>query len=781
MLSLLVPLLNSVIWRVTLVLGIIFSTLAAEAVALQSRNGSDVPETVAVDVAVLNKHQGNVLSMPLRRIDHRGIATPSIGKRFFKTEVLGVFGAAYLAEITIGTSKNGKKQVIDVLIDTGSFELWVDPVCSTSNVPEFCEVFGHYDPALSSTSKKIDGGFGIKYGSGEASGDYYMDDIYISGAKVQGQQFGVANSSELVWFGIMGLAHGQGNGFIKYPLVIDSIASQGLSNTKLFSLDLGKQVNPGGAITGELVFGGVDTNKYAGLLQKIPTDPSDPHYRVTLNSLAHRAPGATVATPFIDSNLPVSVIVDSGTTLSLLPQPIVSKLAAQFPGAQPDGAGGYRVDCAYQRRDGSVDFSFLAGTGTVTINVAYNDFIWNSGGDCFLGVWSSNDLGVWILGDTFLRGAYVTFDQTNNALFMSNYISCGGGQSNLVTVPAGPDAAANIPGACSVAAAPPPSSTSSTISPTFPSGTPSDTAIPSAESTLGPSLNPVGPPTPPPSSYRIPSPTTSAPANSSPLNPSQHPSSETSHPSGPGDPKPNGVGLVADEDSKVPPATKGPTGTGLPTRTEVSIRTGASTRTGVLTRTVTTTVTRGVVYTVAACPDSVTNCPLRGQVSTRFETVVTTFCPENDEIPGVTANAGGVVFVTESSAPASTLVVGIGDTVYGSEEGEQQLEEGQQQQQQKQQEVMTTTYPTTTIYKISSCAAGDDDACTAGKTTTRVITLSKTVFVHPVSTPSSPGSIAPGAEFARPGSAITPVRRGTARKGPWWWWSPRRQRRTTGR
>ncbi len=68
----------------------------------------------------------------------------------------------------------------------------------------------------------------------------------IIGAKVEGQQFGVANSSELVWFGILGLAHGQGNGFIKYPLLIDSVAARGLANSKLFSIDLGKQSSPGG-------------------------------------------------------------------------------------------------------------------------------------------------------------------------------------------------------------------------------------------------------------------------------------------------------------------------------------------------------------------------------------------------------------------------------------------------------------------------------------------------------------------------------------------------------
>jgi hypothetical protein len=71
--------------------------------------------------------------------------------------------------------------------------------------------------------------------------------MYVStGAKIEQQQFGVANSSDLVWFGIMGLAHGQGNGFIEYPLIIDSLSAQGFTNTKLFSMDLGGQVAPGG-------------------------------------------------------------------------------------------------------------------------------------------------------------------------------------------------------------------------------------------------------------------------------------------------------------------------------------------------------------------------------------------------------------------------------------------------------------------------------------------------------------------------------------------------------
>ncbi|KAI5920594.1 aspartic peptidase domain-containing protein [Camillea tinctor] len=403
------------------------------------------------------KSPTEVLTVPLRRVDHhRGVATPSIARRFFKTDILGVYGAAYMAELSIGTG--GNSQIVDVLIDTGSFELWVNPDCAASSVPDFCDAFGHYDPGRSSSAKRVGGDFKIEYGSGSAQGTYYKDDLYISGAKVESQQFGVANKSDTVWFGIMGLGHGLGNGFINYPLVIDSLAAQGLTNSKLFSLDLGTQPKPGAAVTGQIVFGGVDTNKYSGYLRKVPTDPTDPHYKITLNSLSHRPNLNTPAKSLSDSNLPLPVVIDSGTTLSILPKSIVSALAAKFPGATSDGNGGYKVPCSLQETgEGSVDFDFLSPGGGrenkdhVTISVSYRDFIWKSGdeadSECFLGAVHAEDIGVWILGDTFLRGAYVSFDQTNNALYMANYRPCGPG-ANLVAVPAGPDAAAHIQGSC---------------------------------------------------------------------------------------------------------------------------------------------------------------------------------------------------------------------------------------------------------------------------------------------------------------------------------------------
>ena len=104
---------------------------------------------------------------------------------------------------------------------------------------------------------------------------------------------------------------------------------------------------------------------------------------------------------------PIPLIIDSGTTLSLLPREVVESIAATFPDATPDGSGGYTVDCAWQFTNGSIDFNL----GDITINVPYSDFIWNTGGPCYLGAWSSNLSVVvgYILGDTFIRAVYSKF------------------------------------------------------------------------------------------------------------------------------------------------------------------------------------------------------------------------------------------------------------------------------------------------------------------------------------------------------------------------------------
>lgn len=65
------------------------------AVTFKSFNGThDGP----VNATSLPKSTHEVLSLPLRKVEHKGVGTPSLARRYFGSDVLGVYGAAYFAE-----------------------------------------------------------------------------------------------------------------------------------------------------------------------------------------------------------------------------------------------------------------------------------------------------------------------------------------------------------------------------------------------------------------------------------------------------------------------------------------------------------------------------------------------------------------------------------------------------------------------------------------------------------------------------------------------------------
>lgn len=178
--------------------------------------------------------------------------------------------------MTLGTPP----QLITVLVDTGSTELWVNPDCSTADTSlqkSQCQAFGRYTPAKSTTPPV--GPFGsesINYGDSndEATQSavdivYYADTLRISGATVKNQTFGVATSSQGQGQSILGLAPDLKNGFKKdqpYSVVLNSMAEQGVIASRVFTLDLRSESSAGGA----LIFGGLDKAGFTGPLVKVP-------------------------------------------------------------------------------------------------------------------------------------------------------------------------------------------------------------------------------------------------------------------------------------------------------------------------------------------------------------------------------------------------------------------------------------------------------------------------------------------------------------------------------
>jgi hypothetical protein len=86
----------------------------------------------------------------------------------------------YLFELKIGTPP----QDLKVVLDTGSFELWVDPTCSaasTSDQAADCNAAGLYDPSSSSTAVNMEATNQLPYGKGVVDIAYVADNIQLPG------------------------------------------------------------------------------------------------------------------------------------------------------------------------------------------------------------------------------------------------------------------------------------------------------------------------------------------------------------------------------------------------------------------------------------------------------------------------------------------------------------------------------------------------------------------------------------------------------------------------
>ncbi|KAH8907615.1 acid protease [Coniochaeta sp. PMI_546] len=345
-------------------------------------------------------------------------------------------GTLYTIDIELGTPP----QPITVIIDTGSSDLWVNPICETSGQPDFCTSFPQFDYSASSTISDTGYADILSYGKGNVTVEYVSDVVTIGSAKINNQIFGIGFESYDIPVGILGLSPPILGAQTQYSFVIDSMVTQGLIKSRAFSLDLREVDDPDGSV----IFGGIDTGKFIGVLEKCPilnpneTPSGADRYWITMTGIGITLPDGESST---SDSIEVPVFLDSGGTLSRLPTPIYQAIGDSFPGAQLDQSSEfYVVDCSVADQPGSVDFIF----NTKTIRVPYGDFIWESDpGQCVVGVLPNDDEPV--LGDSFLRAAYVVYDQDNRNLHLAQAANCG---TNLQAIGSGINAVPSATGDC---------------------------------------------------------------------------------------------------------------------------------------------------------------------------------------------------------------------------------------------------------------------------------------------------------------------------------------------
>lgn len=323
----------------------------------------------------------------------------------------------YFANASLGTPE----QNFRLHIDTGSSDLWVNSVNSNlcSQGGNQCGESGTYNANDSSTYNYVNGAFNISYvdGSG-ASGDYATDNFRFGGQTVKDLQFGigyVSSSPE----GILGIGYTINEvavgraGLDPYPNLPQKLKDDGTINSNAYSLWL----NDLDASTGSILFGGVDTDKYQGELQTLPIIPERGQYAEFIIALTGMGRNGNNGSIFENANVPV--LLDSGSSLMYLPDNVASSLYQTFDAQYDASQGAAFVDCDLANQQGSLEFNFSG----VQISVPLNELVIVAAVSrgrpvCILGIGPAGQ-SVAVLGDTFLRSAYVVYDLENNEISLA--------------------------------------------------------------------------------------------------------------------------------------------------------------------------------------------------------------------------------------------------------------------------------------------------------------------------------------------------------------------------
>ena len=308
--------------------------------------------------------------------------------------------AQYYSEIKIGG------QSFKVVMDTGSSNLWVPGVGCNSIA---CFFHSRFDPSKSKTFKSVGKSFAIRYGSGSLEGEINEDTMDIAGMTLKGQ-FGMSTKEPGMAFvfgkfdGILGLGYDT----IAVEQVVPPfyLMMEQHDIEPLFGVYVNAKVDND---AGEIVFGGVNKDKFTGELHYAPV-VRKAYWEVAMSSV-------TVNGKALEGKH--TAAIDTGTSLIALPADEAEWINEQLGGTKTP-QGQYTVPC--DKVDSLPEITMSFGGKPFPLNG--NDYILRAsspmggGEQCisgFMGIDLPPKLGkIWIVGDVFLRKYYTVYDKGND-------------------------------------------------------------------------------------------------------------------------------------------------------------------------------------------------------------------------------------------------------------------------------------------------------------------------------------------------------------------------------
>ncbi|GKT53881.1 aspartic-type endopeptidase [Colletotrichum tofieldiae] len=383
---------------------------------------------LSVDGLVLRKSEGSapkVVGLDLHRatIPYTRNKRDMLRKRGSVVATLDNLETLYFVNGSLGTPA----QPMRLHLDTGSSDLWVNTasssLCQGQGSP--CAVSGTYSANDSSTYNYVGSWFNISYvdGSG-ASGDYVTDKFTIGGSTLTDFQFGVGYTSSSAQ-GILGVGYKVNEvqvgraGLESYDNLPAKMVAEGLIQSSAFSLWL----NDLDASKGSILFGGVDTDHFEGELKTVPIQKESNAYAEFLITLTK----VTLGSKTLEDNMALAVLLDSGSSLTYLPDDMVTTIFSMVGAVYQQEEGVAFIPCSTATSGANMTFTFSEATITVPIDELVLDLVAITGKRtsfsngvqaCLFGVAPAGD-GTNVLGDTFLRSAYVVYDIDNNEVSLA--------------------------------------------------------------------------------------------------------------------------------------------------------------------------------------------------------------------------------------------------------------------------------------------------------------------------------------------------------------------------
>ena len=277
-----------------------------------------------------------------------------------------------------------------------------------------------------------------------AHGDYATDTFRFDDIGIDNFQFGVGYMSSSPQ-GILGIGYPENeiqavrSGQRPYDNLPARLVADGRIGTNAYSIWL-DDIN---STTGSLLFGGIDKSQYQGNLVTIPVQKVGSSYREFFITMTGLDSGSLP----IANDMALAVLLDTGSSLTYLPDDLADSVFQAVNATWLKQSQIAVIPCDKGLSEDSITFHF---SKPASISVLLRELVLpiistngkpprlpDGSTACLFGIFPSGN-GARVLGDTFLRSAYVVYDIANNEVSLA--------QSNFDAKPAGSDVVKIGPG-----------------------------------------------------------------------------------------------------------------------------------------------------------------------------------------------------------------------------------------------------------------------------------------------------------------------------------------------